>query len=289
VSGQAYWGKLDAAIAKVEAARAKGLRISADMYTYTASSTSLDSNIPAWAHEGGKNALLARLDDPALRERIKREMAVSGGDWESHLAAAGAENILLVAFSSEALKPLIGRTLAQVAAERGQPADEVLLDLVRADGGRVGAVYFKMSEENVRRQIALPWVSFGSDSPSYTTEGDFLKSGTHPRAYGNFARLLEKYVRNEKVITLPEAIRRLTALPADNLRIELRGRLQPGHYADVVVFDPAAIHEHTTFERPHQYATGMSHVFVNGVQVLRDREHTGASAGRAVRGPGYRK
>jgi N-acyl-D-amino-acid deacylase len=231
---------------------------------------------------------MQRLRDPAARERIKREMAVAGGEWESHLSAAGAENILLVSFRQEMLKPLTGKTLAEVAAMRGQPADETLLDLVLEDDSRVGAVYFKMSEENVRQQIALPWVSFGSDSPSLAAEGVFLKSGTHPRAYGNFARLLEKYVREERIILLEEAIRRLTWLPATNLKIERRGALREGYYADVVVFDPAQVHERTTFAQPHQYATGMQHVLVNGVQVLKEGEHTGATPGRVVRGPGYK-
>ena len=310
VSGKAYWHKLEAGIARVESARAAGMRITADMYNYIASSTSLASNFPAWAHEGGRLALLARLQAPATRERIKQEMAVTGGEWESHLAAAGPENILLSGFRSEKLKPLMGRTLAQVAAERGKPAGasspdaraavrdtasvppagETLIDLVVEDEGSpsAGAIYFKMSEDNVRRQIALPWVSFGSDSPSLAPEGVFLQSHPHPRAYGNFARLLQKYVRAEKVITLSEAIRRLTSLPASTLKLQRRGTLRPSSFADVVIFDPAQVQEHSTFDHPHQLATGMSHVFVNGVQVLRDGEHTGALPGRVMRGPGWR-
>jgi N-acyl-D-amino-acid deacylase len=295
VSGKAYWHKLADGIARVETARAAGMRITADMYNYIASSTSLASNFPAWAHEGGRLALLARLKDPASRERIKQEMAVTGGEWESHLAAAGPENIMLAGCRSEKLKALMGMTLSQITAARGGatggrgPADETLIDLVLEDEGSpsLSAIYFKMSEENVRRQIALPWVSFGSDSPSIAAEGVFLQSHPHPRAYGNFARLLQKYVREEKIITLAEAIRRLTTLPAGNLKLHRRGALRPGSFADVVVFDPAQIQEHTTFEQPHRYATGMCHVFVNGVQVLRDGEHTGALPGRVVRGPGW--
>ena len=290
VSGKAYWHKLEAGIARIEAARAAGLRITADMYNYIASSTSLASNFPAWAHEGGSTALLARLKVPtATRERIKQEMAVTGGEWESHLAAAGPENIMLAGFRSKQLKPLLGRTLAQVAAERGKAADETLIDLVLEDEGSpsAGAIYFKMSEDNVRRQISLPWVCFGSDSASLAPEGVFLQSHPHPRAYGNFARLLQKYVREEKLITLAEAIRRLTSLPASTLKLQRRGTLRPSSFADVVVFDPAQVQAHSTFEQPHQLATGMRHVFVNGVQVLRDGVHTGALPGRVMRGPGW--
>ncbi|MBI5880119.1 MAG: amidohydrolase family protein [Chloroflexi bacterium] len=287
-SGKDYWGKMDGAIARVEQARAAGLAISADMYTYTASGTSVASNIPGWAHEGGRSALLARLRDPQARARIKQDMAVKNGEWESHLAAAGAENILLVSFKRDDMKPLMGKTLAEVAAMRGQPADEVLLDLVLEDEANPSAVYFKMSEDNIRKQIRVPWVSFCSDSPSLAPEGVFLKSSTHPRAYGNFARLIEKYVVNERIIPLEEAIYRLTMLAATNLKIQKRGALRDGYYADVVVFDPAAVHEHTTFQDAHRYATGMSHVFVNGVQVLKDGEHTGAKPGMVVRGPGWK-
>jgi len=289
VSGKAYWHKLGAGIARVEEARAAGMHITADMYNYIASSTSLASNFPAWAHEGGSIALLARLQEPATRERIKQEMAVTGGEWESHLAAAGPENIVLAGFRGEQLKPLLGKTLAQVSAERGKPADDTLIDLVLEDEGSpsAGAIYFKMSEDNVRRQIALPWVSFGSDSPSLAPEGVFLQSNPHPRAYGNFARLLQKYVREEQLITLAEAIRRLTSLPASTLKLERRGALRPSSFADVVVFDPAQVQEHSTFEQPHQLATGMRHVFVNGEQVLRDGVHTGALPGRVIRGPGW--
>ena len=289
VSGRANWHKLDDAIAKVEAARAEGLRITADMYTYPASSTGLDATMPPWVQEGGHRAWVERLKDPAIRERVKREMAASSDEWDStYLAAGSPDKVLLVGFKSEALQPLVGKTLAEVAAMRGTSPEETAIDLVIEDDSDVGAVYFTMSEENVRRQIALPWVSFGSDGASQAPEGVFLKSSTHPRAYGNFSRLLGKYVRQEQVIPLEEAVRRLTSLPARNLKLHRRGSLTVGHLADVVVFEPDTIQDRATFENPHQYATGMVHVFVNGVQVLQDGEHTGATPGRVVRGPGWK-
>jgi N-acyl-D-amino-acid deacylase len=289
-SGRANWDKLDAVIARVESARAEGLRITADMYTYAASSTGLDAAMPGWVQEGGHRAWVERLKDPAVRERLKREMTAPADGWENTYMAAGSpENILLVGFKSERLKPLTGKTLAEVAALRGTSPEETAMDLVIEDDSRVSAVYFTMSEHNIRREIALPWVSFGSDGQSLATEGVFLKSSTHPRAYGNFARLLGRYVRDEGVIPLQEAIRKLTALPAANLRLDRRGALKPGCWADVVVFDPARVQDHATFERPHQYATGMVHVLVNGVPVLRAGEHTGARPGRVVRGPGWNR
>jgi N-acyl-D-amino-acid deacylase len=288
-SGRSNWPLLDDAIARVEAARAEGLRITADMYTYAASSTGLDAAMPSWVQEGGHRAWVERLKDPAIRQRVRQEMVTPGDDWESTYQAAGsADKILLVDFKSAALKPLIGKTLAEVAALRGQSPEETAMDLVIEDDSDVGCVYFTMSEENVRRQIALPWVSFGSDGASMAAEGVFLKSGTHPRAYGNFARLLGRYVRQEKVIPLQEAIRRLTWLPASNLKLQRRGLLAAGYLADVVVFDPAAIQDHATYDQPHRYATGMVHVLVNGTPVLADGEHTGARPGRVVRGPGWR-
>jgi N-acyl-D-amino-acid deacylase len=260
------------------------------MYTYAASSTGLDAAMPPWVQEGGHRAWIERLKDPAIRERVKREMATPSDEWEStYMAAGSAENVLLVDFKSAALKSLIGKTLAEVAAARGRSAEETAIDLVIEDDSDVGCVYLTMSEENVRRQIALPWVSFGSDGASLAAEGVFLRSGTHPRAYGNFARLLGKYVREEKVLPLEEAIRRLTWLPASNLKLRRRGLLEAGYFADVVVFNPAAIQDHATFDRPHQYATGMVHVFVNGTQVLEDGEHTGTRPGRVVRGPGWKE
>ena len=289
LSGRSNWDQLDNVIEKIEAARAQGLRITADMYNYAASSTGLDAAMPGWVQEGGLPAWIERLKDPTIRERVKQEMSTPGDGWENTYHAAGApDNVLLVGFKNDALKPLTGKTLAQVAAMRGQSPEDTVMDLVIQDNSRVGVVYFTMSEDNVRRQIALPWMSFGSDGGSMATEGVFLKSSTHPRAYGNFARLLGKYVREEKIIPLQEAIRRLTSLPARNLKLDRRGSLAPGYFADVVVFDPARIKDHATFDQPHQYSTGVAHVFVNGVQVLKDGEHTGAKPGRAVRGPGWK-
>jgi N-acyl-D-amino-acid deacylase len=288
-AGRANWPKLDEVIKKVEAARASGLQISADMYTYTAGSTGLDAAMPPWVQEGGYKAWAARLKDPKVRQRVMREMTTPSNDWENLMRAAGAEGTLLVGFKNDALKPLTGKTLADVAKSRGKSPEETAMDLVVEDGTRVQVVYFLMSEENVKRQIALPWVSFCSDAGSLAPEGVFLKSSTHPRAYGNFARVIGKYARDEKVITLQDAIRKLTSQPAKTLRIQQRGSLTPGYFADVVVFDPARVQDHATFEKPHQYSTGMMHVFVNGVQVLKDGEHTGATPGRVVDGPAKKK
>jgi N-acyl-D-amino-acid deacylase len=283
-AGEANWPKLDQAIAKIEAARREGLRITADMYTYTAGATGLDAAMPPWALDGGYEALYARLRDPAARAKIRAAIETPSDDWENlYLAAGSADRVLLVEFRSEALKPLTGRSLAEVARMRGKPPAEVIMDLVLEDQSRVGAVYFMMSEDNLKKQIRLPWVSFGSDAASMAPEEPFIRSSAHPRAYGNFARLLGKYVREERVIPLEEAIRRLTSLPATNLRLDGRGTLAPGAFADIVVFDPAAIADRATFEKPHQYAVGVRHVFVNGVQVLKDGEHTGAKPGRALR------
>jgi N-acyl-D-amino-acid deacylase len=288
VSGQSNWSKLDDAVAKIEAARAEGLRITADMYTYPASSTGLSAGLPPWVHEGGHQAMVERLRDPAIRQRVVHEMTTPNDEWDStYLSAGTSDKILLVGFKSEALRPLTGRTLAEVAAARGTSPEETVIDLIVEDDSDVGAVFFTMSEENIRRQIALPWVSFGSDGASQAPEGVFLQSSTHPRAYGNFARLLGKYVREEGVIPLEEAIRRLTSLPAANLGLRRRGTLAVGNLADVVVLDPDTVQDHATFDHPHQYATGVVHVFVNGVQVLEDGEHTGAKPGRVVRGPGW--
>jgi N-acyl-D-amino-acid deacylase len=288
-AGQTNWAKLDAAVKKIEAARAAGLAITADMYTYSAAATGLDAAMPPWAQEGGFNAWVARLKDPATRQRVRLEMTTPTDAWESLYRAAGSpEKVLLIGFKNPALKPLTGKTLAQVAALRGKSPEETAMDLVVEDGSRVSTVYFLMSEDNVRRQVTLPWVSFGSDEGSLAPEGVFLLSNPHPRAYGNFARLLGKYVREERLAPLPEAIRRLTSLPAANLKLERRGALKPGYYADLVVFDPAKIQDHATFAQPHQYSTGVLHVFVNGVQVLKDGQHTGAKPGRIVRGPGWR-
>lgn len=287
-AGQRNWGKLDDVIGAVEAARRQGLRITADMYTYTAGATGLDAAMPPWVQEGGLKAWIERLKDPATRARLRHEMSAPSDEWENLYLGAGPDGVLLSEFRNDALKPLTGKTLAEVARARGTSPEETAMDLVIEDGSRVGAIYFLMAEENVRRQIRLPWMSFGSDAGSLAPEGLFLRSNPHPRAYGNFARLLGRYVRDEQQIRLEEAIRRLTHLPATNLRIARRGLLKKGYFADVVVFDPARVQDHATFAKPHQYATGMIHVFVNGTPVLRDGEHTGARPGRVVRGPGWK-
>jgi N-acyl-D-amino-acid deacylase len=289
-AGESNWKKIDALIAKIEAARKSGLRITADMYTYTAGATGLDASMPPWVQEGGYNQWVKRLKDPAIRERVKREMSLPADEWENFFVAAGSpEKILLVQFKNEKLKPYTGKSLAEVARLRNTSPQDTAMDLVIEDGTRVGTVYFLMSEDNVRKQLRLPWVSFDSDAGSMAPEGPFLLSNPHPRAYGNFARLLGKYVRDEKVLPLEEAVRRLTSFPAETLHLERRGALKPGYFADVVVFDPAKIQDHATFDKPHQYATGMAHVFVNGVQVLQSGEHTGKKPGRVVRGPGYKR
>ncbi|UCD49874.1 MAG: D-aminoacylase [Phycisphaerales bacterium] len=288
-AGQANWPRLDAMIARIEAARAAGLHITANMYTYTAGATGLDAAMPPWVQAGGHDAWVARLEDPRIRKRVVEEMRVPSKDWESlYLLAGSAERVLLVEFKNEKLRHLTGKTLAEVAQMRGASPEETAIDLVIEDDSRVGTVYFLMSDENVVRQIKQPWVSFCSDSASQAPEGVFLESNPHPRAYGSFARLLGKYVRQEKVIPLAEAIRRLTSLPAENLKLKQRGRLAQGYFADVVVFDPNTIIDHATYAQPHQYATGMRHVFVNGTQVLRDGAHTHARPGRVIHGPGYR-
>jgi len=287
-SGQANWPLFPEAVALVEQARGEGLHITADIYTYPASSTGLNASMPPWVQEGGFEASLERLADPAMRKRIAREMQQVSDAWENgYLAAGSPDNILLVGFKSEALKPLTGKTLAEVAEMRGTPPEETAMDLIVEDRSRIGTVYFSQSEEVVRRAIALPWVSFCSDAASVAPEGVFLKRNPHPRAYGSFARLLGKYVRDERLIPLEEAIRKLAALPAENLKIDRRGMLKEGYFADVVLFDPETIQDHATFVEPHQYATGVKHVFVNGVQVIENGEHTGATPGRVVRGPGW--
>lgn len=289
-AGQSNWPKLEAAIQKVEAARAAGVAITADMYTYTAGQTGLDAAMPPWVQEGGYNSWAQRLRDPAIRQRVKAEMRSPTDRWENFFLAPGSpDKILLIGFKNDALKKFTGKSLAEVAALRGTSPEDTAMDLVIEDGSRVEAVYFLMSEENVRRQLTLPWVSFDSDAPSLAPEGSFLKSNPHPRAYGNVARLLGHYVRDEKILSLEEAVRRLTTLPATNLKLPNRGALLPGYFADLAIFDPKTIQDHATYDQPHQYSTGMVHVFVNGVQVLRNGEHTGAKPGRVIRGPGWIK
>jgi len=287
-AGKPNWDKLDAAIAKVEAARAGGQRISANMYTYTAGATGLDATMPPWVQSGGLEAWEKRLRDPEVRARLLKEMRTPSNDWENLLLLSGSpDNLLLVSFKNPKLKPLTGKTLAQVAKMRGKSPEETAMDLVVEDDSRVGTVYFIMNEDNLKREVALPWMSFGSDEASPAPEGVFLKSQSHPRAYGNVARLLGHYVRDEHATTLQDAIRRLTSLPASHIGVKQRGSLKSGYYADVVVFDPETIEDHATFEKPDQLATGVDDVFINGVQVLKNGRHTGAKPGRFVRGPGW--
>lgn len=288
-AGKPNWDKTDAAIAKVEAARQEGLRITADIYTYPAGATGLNATMPPWVQEGGYDQWVARLKDPTIRARVKREMTTDTTEWENFFVGAGPDGILLNGFKTESLKPLTGKRLSEVATMRGTSPEDTAIDLVIEDGSRVEAVYFLMSEDNLRKKLRLPWVSFASDSGSMAPEGVFLRSNPHPRAYGNFARWLGRYVRDEQLVPLEEAIRRLTSLPAANLAIKERGRLAEGLYADIVIFDPATIQDHATFDKPHQYSTGVRHVFVNGAQVLKDGEHTGAKPGRVVRGPGFQR
>ena len=288
-AGKDNWSKLPAVIAKVDSARAAGLDIRADMYTYTAGATGLDASMPPWVQEGGYKEWAKRLQDPAIRARVAAEMKAPTDKWENFFAAVESpDKIILVGFRADSLKPLTGKTLAEVARMRGKSPEETAMDLVIQDGSRVGTVYFLMTEDNVRRQIAIPWVSFGSDGGALAPEGVFLKSNPHPRSYGNFARLLGRYVRDEKIIPLEEAVRRLTGLPAKNLKIQSRGMLRPGYFADVVIFDPARVGDKATFDRPHQLSTGIAHVFVNGTQVVNQGQHTGAKPGRVVRGPGWK-
>jgi N-acyl-D-amino-acid deacylase len=286
-SGEANWPKMDQVIKMVEDARRHGLKITADMYTYPAGGTGLDASMPPWVFDGGREAAYKRLQDPATRKKIAEAIRTPTNEWENLFLLAGSpERILLASFRTEKLKPLTGKTLAEVAKMRGTDPVETIMDLVLEDRSRIGTIYFLMSEENIRKQIRLPWVSFGSDAASIAPEGAYLKSAAHPRAYGNFARLLGKYVRDEKVISLTEGIRRLTGLPATNLELDHRGFLKPEMFADVVVFDPKTIADRATFQNPHQFSVGVKHVFVNGVQVLNDGEHTGAKPGRALYGPG---
>jgi N-acyl-D-amino-acid deacylase len=289
-SGQGNWPKLDSVLATINDARREGVKIGADMYTYTAGATGLNSCMPPWVYDGGPDAAYKRLQDLDTRRRIADAMRAPSHDWENLCLLAGSpDRILLASFKSDALKPLTGKTLAEVARLRGKDPVETVMDLVLEDRSRVGTIYFMMGEDNVKKQIRQPWVSFGSDAASMAPEGVFLKSSTHPRAYGNFTRLLGKYVRDENVIPLTEAIRRLSGLPASNLELDHRGFLQQGMYADVVVFDPKTIVDVATFEKPQQYSIGVKHVFVNGIQVLKDGEHTGARPGRALWGPGKTK
>jgi N-acyl-D-amino-acid deacylase len=290
LAGQDNWNKLDNAIRRIERARSEGLDITTNMYTYTAGGTGLTATMPPSLQDGGFAKLRERLQQPAIRRKLVKEMNEYTDKWENFYRASGSpENILLVGFKQDSLKKYTGKSLAEVARLRGTPPEETAMDLIVQDNSRVECIYFLMNEDNVRRQIQLPYMSFGSDEGSMAPEGVFLKSNCHPRAYGNFARLLGKYVRDEKVIPLEEAIRRLTSLPAKNLKIRNRGELKPGYFADIVIFDPATISDHATYEKPHQYATGVRDVFVNGTIVLQNGNHTGARPGRFVKGPGYKE
>lgn len=286
-AGKNNWKKMDQVLAMVEKARKSGMKITADMYNYPAGATGLDAAMPPWVLDGGYPALFKRIQDPATRKKIVEEIRTPTDKWENlYLAAGSADKVLLIGFKNDKLKPLTGKTLAEVAKMRGTDPENTILDLVLEDQSRVGTVYFLMDEENIKKQIKYPWVSFGSDAESMAPEGAFLKSNPHPRAYGNFARLLGKYVREEKVISLQEAIRRLSGLPATNLGLDRRGFLKPGYYADVIIFDPKTIADKATFEKPHQYSVGVRDVFVNGVQMLKNGDHTGKFSGRAIWGPG---
>jgi N-acyl-D-amino-acid deacylase len=290
LAGKDNWNKLDSVVARIEKANREGLHITADMYTYGAGSTGLDAAMPPWVEEGGINQMIKRLKDPKIRKKTLEEMRKPSTKWENLLYLSGSpDRVLLVDFTNDSLKRFTGKTLAEVSRIYGKSPEETAMDLVMADSSRVGTVYFMMDEENIKREVALPWVSFGSDAGSLAPEGYFIKSSTHPRAYGNFSKLLAEYVRKEKVISLQEAVRKLTFLPASNLKIKKRGLLKPGYFADVVVFDPEKIQDHATYEKPHQYSTGMVDVFVNGIQVLSDGEHTGARPGRVVRGSAWKE
>jgi N-acyl-D-aspartate/D-glutamate deacylase len=287
-AGKANWHKMDGVIARIEKARADGIDVTADMYTYTAGATGLTASFPPSLQDGGFGMLWKRLQDPVIRAEMKKAMNTDATDWENLYYGAGSpDKVLLLGFKQDSLKKYTGKTLAEVAKMRGTSAEETAMDLIVQDSTRITTAFFLMNEENVRKQVALPWMSFGSDEGSYIPEGNFLKSNPHPRAYGNFARVIGHYTRDEHLMPLEEAIRKLSKLPATNLKLKKRGELKIGNYADIVVFDPAKVNDLATFEKPQQFATGMIDVFVNGVQVLKNGEHTGATPGRFVKGPGY--
>jgi N-acyl-D-amino-acid deacylase len=289
-AGKDNWKKMDSVIIIVEKVRSEGINVTADMYTYFASATGLTASFPPSLQDGGFGKLWQRLQNPAIRDKMKKEMNTNATDWENtYYGAGGAEKVLLLGFKRDSLRKYIGKTLAEVAKLRGSTPEETAMNLIVEDSTRIGVSYFSMTEEKIKKEIALPWVSFCSDAESATSEGVFLKANPHPRAYGNFVRVLGKYSRDEKIISLPEAIRKLSKLPATNLKLQKCGELKAGNYADVVVFDPATVTDHATFDKPHQYATGIVHVLVNGVQVLKDGGHTNAKPGRFVKGPGYGK
>jgi N-acyl-D-amino-acid deacylase len=289
-AGKDNWNKMDSVIRRIERARREGLDITADMYTYIAGGTGLTATMPPTLQDGGFGKLWQRLQDPAVRTALKKEMNIKTDKWENFFYGVGTpENILVVGFKQDSLKKYTGKTLGAIAKMMGKSPEETAMDLIIKDSTRVECIYFLMDENNVRKQVSLPWLSFGSDEGSYTNEGVFLKSMAHPRAYGNFTRVLGKYSRDEKLLSLAEAIRKLSKLPAANLKLKNRGELKTGNYADIIIFDPAKVKDNASFEKPHQYAEGMIHVWVNGKQVLRDGNHTGATPGRFVKGPGWKK
>ena len=289
-AGKDNWWKMDSLIKIVDKARSEGVDVTADMYTYFASATGLTASFPPSLQDGGFGKLWQRLQNPSIREKMKKEMNTNATDWENtYYGAGGAEHVLLLSFKQDSLRKYIGKTLAEVAKLRGTSPEETAMNLIVEDSTRIGVSYFSMTEDNIKKEIALPWVSFCSDAESEATEGVFLKTNPHPRAYGNFVRVIGKYCRDEKIITLPDAIRKLSKLPATNLKLQKRGELKVGNYADVVIFDPATVQDHATFAKPHQYATGIIHVLVNGVPVIKDGEHTNAKPGRFVKGPGFGK
>ena len=290
MGGKENWNKYDEVVRKIDSARTAGLKITTNMYTYVAGATGLDASMPPWVQEGGYEKWAERLKKPKIRKRVLKEMKTQTDEWENLMAAAGtSDNLLLVGFENDSLRHYTGKTLTEIAKIHGKSPEETAIDMVIADGSRVGTVYFLMSEENLKKQIALPYMSFGSDAASQAPEGVFLNSNAHPRAYGNFSRLLGKYVRDEQIISIEEAVRKLTSLPASNLKIKKRGSLIKGYFADLAIFNPETIQDHATFTDPHQLSSGMIHVLVNGKQVLENGDHTGAMPGRVVRGPGYKK
>jgi N-acyl-D-amino-acid deacylase len=289
-AGKDNWYKMDSVIRRIEKARKEGIDIGANMYTYLAGGTGLTASMPPALQDGGFGKLRERLQIPALRSRIIKEMKTNAATWENlYYAAGSASNVLLVGFNKDSLKKYTGQSLASIAASRGKSPEETAIDLIIEDSSRIGTIYFLMNEDNIKKQLALPWMSFGSDEGSYATEGVFLQSNAHPRAYGNFARVLGRYVRDEKALTLPDAIRKLSKLAAEKIHVKKRGELKSGNFADIVIFDQQTIQDNASFEKPHQYATGMLHVFVNGKQVLKDGNHTGATPGRFVKGPGFKQ